>query len=202
MSLRAPKPAAVRANKARHRANLRIVFKGDDEHDNAPRTARAGAPATLPGAPDSELEEFVSDFARERNPLRAPRKRPAKQTSNVATTIKAKLMPGESLRDFNHRVDVEARLVLSGKAKAAKSEKKQRRRVDQEAKREARKVKVDKERDGEERPSAQPHPLWDRVEAPPPIDLKNRTRFKELGGDLSGLAARARAAYESKSARV
>jgi len=180
------------------------VFKGDDAHDNAPRSASAGAPATLPGAAATDgeedaLEEFVADFARERNPLRAPHKRPA--AAKPTSGVRAKLMPGESLRDFNHRVDVEARLVLSDKAKAAKSEKKKRRRVDQEAKREARKAKMDEERDSEERPSAQAHPLWDRADAPPPIDLKNRARFKELGGDLSGLAARARAAYANKSAR-
>jgi len=135
----------------------------------------------------AEEEIFIPDFAHERNRLRPPRK---KAHAPAASQVKSKLMPGESLRDFNQRVDVEARLILTEKAKSSKSEKKKLRKRAMEERQTQKKAQRLVEDD--ERPSAVSHPLWDRAEAPPELKVGERKRFAALGGSegLQGYAAR------------
>ena len=170
------------------------VFAGDGEHDDAPAAAAA---ATAAGVKSDD--DFVVDFSREKNKLRAPRKPLVASAPRASVAAPRPLpSPGESLGAFNHRMDVETRLKLTAKAKSARAGQKRERKAALAHKKAAKREAELEERMDGARPRGAARALWDVADRPPELrGVQDRQRFGSLGGaqGIAGFASRVQGQY-------
>ena len=161
------------------------VFKGDDHHDDAPKL-------DWETEIQRENKRFESKLRKQRQLLELKKRKKEKQVnkqdgSKELSTLK--IRPNESLRDFNSRVDNEARLLQSAQAI---QERNKRRKLKREEKAKAR-AELAKDDDWEDydRKVDTNRPwtgLVKTAEAPPELgDIQNnKKRFLTLAEESSG----------------